>query len=245
MASTRELINTLQQRLKKKKITYAELANAIGLSESSIKRLFSKGDMALSRLQEICEHLGLDISELALLTIEQQRNISRLSQEQELALIENPKLLLLAYLLTVGWSVKEISESYAYTETEAISMLAKLDKMKLIDLLPNNRVRLRVARDFQWRENGAINRFFSGQVQREFFNANFDSGDALRLVNNGYLSRASFASCQQKMRNLRREIDELIEADQRLDKKHLLPITHITAIRPWVFSMFEGYRKPD
>ncbi len=243
MASTRLLIDTLQFLLKQQKTTYADLARALKLSESSIKRLFSRGDMPLSRLQQICEFLELDISELALLAIEQQRNVSCLSHKQEIALTENPKILLLAYLLTVGWSVDEILESYRYTEAEVIGMLAKLDKMKLIDLLPNNRIRLRIARDFKWRENGAINRFFSRQVQREFFNADFDSGDALRLVNNGYLSRASFAGCQRKMQNLRREIDELIRADQRLDKKHLLPITHITAIRPWVFSMFEGYRK--
>ena len=243
MASTKDLIRTLQQLLKQKKITYADLGDLIHLSESIVKRLFSKGDMSLSRLQLICEQLGLDISELAILAVERQRNVSRLTKAQELKLVENPKFLLFTYLLTVGWSVQEILASYQYTEIEAIGMLTRLDKMKLIELLPNNRVRLRVARDFQWRENGAITRFFSHQVQLEFFNAGFDSDEALHLVNNGYLSRASLASCQQKMRHLRREIDEMISADQKLDKQHLLPITHVTAIRPWVFSMFEGYRK--
>ena len=41
-------------------------------------------------------------------------------------------------------------------------------------------------------------------------------------------------------------MDELIRGDSKLDKKHLLPITHITAIRPWVFPMFNRLaRNPE
>ncbi len=159
---------------------------------------------------------------------------------------EDVKLLLLAYLLAVGWDYTEIINVYQYTETEATRMLIKLDRMKLIELLPNNRVRMRLARDFQWRKRGPINRFFNQQVQKAFFQTDFSKAGSLRLANNGYLSHATLDICQRKMETLHREIDDLIKADARLDKKYLLPITHITAIRPWVFPMFNQFaRNPE
>lgn len=238
MASTQEMIQALKGALKRKKIRYSDIARKLDLSESSVKRLFSIGDMPISRLQQICELVGMDIAELALEAIENRRTITRLSYEQEKVLTEDIKLLLFAYLLSVGWDYSEIISVYRYDEAEAIQMLVKLDRMKLIELLPDNRVRLRLARDFQWRKKGPINRFFNQQVQKAFFQTDFSKAGSLRLANNGYLSHASLDLCQRKMETLYREVDELIKADSKLDKKHLLPITHITAIRPWVFPMF-------
>lgn len=246
MASTQEMIQALKGVLKRKKIRYIDIAKALDLSESSVKRLFSIGDMPLSRLQQICEIAGLDIAELALEAIENRRTITELSYEQEKAITEDIKLLLFAYLLSVGWDYSEIISVYRYTEPEAIRMLVKLDRMKLIELLPDNRVRLRLARDFQWRKQGPINRFFNQQVQKAFFQTDFSRAGSLRLANNGYLSHASLDACQRKMETLHREVDELIRGDSKLDKKHLLPITHITAIRPWVFPMFNRLaRNPE
>ena len=246
MASTQEMIQALKGVLKRRKIRYSDIAQELDLSESSVKRLFSIGDMSLSRLQQICEIAGLDIAELALEAIENRRTITELSYEQEKAITEDIKLLLFAYLISVGWDYTEIISVYRYTEPEAIQMLAKLDRMKLIELLPNNRVRLRLARDFQWLKKGPINRFFNQQVQKAFFQTDFSRAGSLRLANNGYLSHASLDLCQRKMETLHREIDELLRADSKLDKRHLLPITHITAIRPWVFPMFNQFaRDPE
>lgn len=246
MASTTEMIQALQAALKRKKIRYTDIAQQLALSESSIKRLFSKGDMPLSRLQEICDIVGLDIAELAILAIENRRTIKQLSYQQEQILTDDVKLLLLTYLLMVGWEYTEIITIYDFTEPEAIGMLAKLDKMKLIELLPNNRVRIRLARDFQWRKKGPFNRFFNQQVQTAFFQTDFSKAGSLRLANNGYVSHATLDLCHRKMATLHRELDELIKSDAHLDKKHVLPITHITAIRPWVFPVFNQFaREPD
>ena len=46
-------------------MTYADLADHLGMAESSIKRIFAKGDMPLSRIDEICRVLKLDFADLA------------------------------------------------------------------------------------------------------------------------------------------------------------------------------------
>ena len=53
MSTTHDLITALKAELKASGITYADLARHLGMAESSIKRIFAKGDMPLSRIDEV------------------------------------------------------------------------------------------------------------------------------------------------------------------------------------------------
>ncbi len=46
-------------------MTYADLAQALGMAESSVKRMLAKGDMPLSRIDAICRALRTDFAELS------------------------------------------------------------------------------------------------------------------------------------------------------------------------------------
>ena len=65
MSSTVEIVNVLKSELKLARLTYADLGRELGLAESSVKRMFAKGDMPLKRIDEICRVLRCDFSELA------------------------------------------------------------------------------------------------------------------------------------------------------------------------------------
>src|SRR6185295_2905432 len=65
MSTTADLITALKAELKRAGITYADLARELGLAESSIKRVFARGDMPLSRIDEVLRVLKLDFAELA------------------------------------------------------------------------------------------------------------------------------------------------------------------------------------
>ena len=52
MAQTTALINTLKRTLKAHGKTYVDVGHALGLSEASVKRLFSREDFSLERLDE-------------------------------------------------------------------------------------------------------------------------------------------------------------------------------------------------
>ena len=58
MSSTATLIAALKQELKSAGVTYAELAQRLGMAESSVKRMLAKGEMPLSRLDAICAALA-------------------------------------------------------------------------------------------------------------------------------------------------------------------------------------------
>jgi transcriptional regulator with XRE-family HTH domain len=45
MSTTTDLVTALKKELKAAQMTYADLALALGMAESSVKRMLSKGDM--------------------------------------------------------------------------------------------------------------------------------------------------------------------------------------------------------
>ena len=74
MSSTQDLITTLKAELRRAGITYAQLAVELGMAESSIKRVFAKGDMPLSRIDEVLAVLKMDFAELARQVVARQNH---------------------------------------------------------------------------------------------------------------------------------------------------------------------------
>lgn len=243
MAQSEDLIKVLKRALRGRDITYAQVAGELDLSESSVKRMFSSGHFTLQRLQQVCDMAGLEIGDLAVMADEQRRDIEQLSEEQESILVEDPKLLLVAFLLLNHWSVDKIVAAYEIGDLEVIQLLARLDRMKVIDLLPGNRVRMRLSRTFSWREDGPIQRLFENQVQTEFFRSRFNGPGELRLVLNGMISDQSINLLHQRMHRLASEFEHCVAEDRKTVDSERLGTTLIMAIRPWAVKMFEAYRR--
>lgn len=77
-------------------MTYAELARALGMAESSVKRMSSKGEMTRSRIDEICRILKLDFGEVARVGADSRLMLQELTEAQETAVVSDKKLLLVA-----------------------------------------------------------------------------------------------------------------------------------------------------
>ena len=58
------LVDALKRVLKARGLTYADIARGLDLSEASVKRIFSKRDFTLERLDEVCRLAGIDFAEL-------------------------------------------------------------------------------------------------------------------------------------------------------------------------------------
>ncbi len=243
MPHVHDIIQALKLALKRRGITYSDVAEELSLSESSVKRLFASGGFNLERLQRVCDFAELDIAELVQIAEERRRNVERLSEAQERALVANTKLLLVAFLLLNDWSFDQIVSEYEISQTEGIRLLAKLDRLKIIDLLPGNKARVLLSRTFSWRENGPIQRFFEDRVQSEFFDSRFSAKGEKRLVLNGMLSMQSNRIVQQRIERLAVEFETLIKEDRNLDLEDRRGTTLITAIRPWGLGLFEQLRR--
>jgi transcriptional regulator with XRE-family HTH domain len=243
MSQVTGLLNTLKRELKSQGITYADLALRLELSESSIKRMFSSSRLSLERLEALCHALGMEISDLVAKMAEGRKRVARLTEEQEREIAEDPKLLLVAISVLNLWSFEEILATYELSEHEVIQLLAKLDRLAIIELLPLNRFRLIVASDFRWLPNGPIQRFFRKEVQPDFLKSTFSNPGEKLIFRNGMLSRGSNASLQKKMDRLVAEFSELHEDDIGLPLEERFGTSILIALRPWEFDYFRALRK--
>jgi transcriptional regulator with XRE-family HTH domain len=240
------LVDVLKQALRAAGLTYADVARGIGLSESSVKRLFATRNLDLHRLEQICGLMDLEIADLLESTRTAEGRITELTEEQERILVNDPKLLLIGVLAISHWTVADMLQVYQITESELVARLAQLDKLKVIDLLTGNRIKVRLARNFAWRKAGPIQQFFEQRVQQQFFQSSFLGRGELRLMVNGGISAQSNQLLQQRLQKVAEEFDSLVEQDRRLDRTLREGTTLVMALRPWELGLFtELRRRPE
>ena len=247
MAQTRELIKSLKTALKAQGKTYADVAVELGLTEASVKRLFSQQSFSLSRLDQVCHMLEMEITDLVQLMNEQQNRLQQLTVAQEKEITDNVSLTLVAVCVLNRWTMDDILAYYHISETECIQHLARLDRLRVIELLPKNRIKLLVAPNFSWRENGPIQLFFQKKISQEFFNTHFSRDDECLIVLNGMFSSQSNAELQRKLKRLAREFDLLNNDDAALDLADRNGTTLVLAMRGWQYGLFKPFIKttPD
>src|SRR5574337_1567475 len=121
MSTTADLVATLKTELKAAGLTYAALAQRLGIAESSVKRMFSaRGDMPLSRIDAICRALNLDFADLARRVAEKEPLRAELSLAQEKAIVADRELLLVAICCLSHWSAEQIVATYRLGEAEVV-----------------------------------------------------------------------------------------------------------------------------
>jgi transcriptional regulator with XRE-family HTH domain len=243
MAQAKALIGALKQVLKSRSVTYAAIARRLGMSEASIKRVFAKQSFTLERLDRVCQILGIEITDLAKMVEHESERVVQLTLEQEKEIVSDPKLLLVAVHALNHWTLDEMVAQYTISKTECIRQLARLDRLRIIDLLPNNRIRVIVGRNFSWLPDGPFRRHFRGQLEANFFGSRFDGrGEHLAFVS-GMLSRNSNAVIQHHMRRLEAEFTELHNQDLRLPLEERFGTSLLVAMRPWVPDMFKKMQR--
>jgi len=243
MSQAAQLVDLAKRALRDRGVTYAALAAALGVSESSVKRLFSRRKLSLERLEQICAHVHLEISDLLELARAAEPRVTELTEAQEKALAADERLLLVGLLASSGWTAAQVLASYRIGEAELVRLLLKLEKLGIIDVLPGNRIKLRLARNFSWRRDGPLQRFFEGRVQAEFFRSSFHGPGESRFVVHASLSERSNALLRQRMAKLAEEFASLVEEDRRLDPASLSGMTLVAAIRPWELGIFRKLRR--
>lgn len=238
MSQTIPLINALKKALKLHNKTYADVAKTLQLSEASIKRMFSEYSFSLQRLDQICQMLDLEITDLVQIMNQQSRQLTALTEEQEKEIAGDLILLLVTVCVLNRWTLQDIIHQYNISETECIRYLARLDKLKIIELLPKNKIKLLVSSNFNWLDDGPIQQFFQKNVEKEFFDSRFAEETERLIVVNGMLTKSSNASFQRKMERLIQEFNELNDDDAGLSIDERQGTTVVLAVRQWQYGMF-------
>lgn len=169
MIDPKQLVIVLKALLKAHGLKYKDLAIEFELSEPSIKRMINAGNLTLSQMQRLADMFGMSVVELLQKVENSTPKLKELTLEQETILVEDKRLLLIAFCAVNHWSINEIREVYNFTEAQCIHYLIKLHHMNLLELLPNNRIKLLVEHNFEWRKNGPIWHFLMQEGANSFF----------------------------------------------------------------------------
>ena len=243
MSTTTDLVVVIKKELRSAHMTYADLARALGMAESSVKRMFAKGDMALSRIDDICRALKLDFAELARRVADAQPLLAELSHDQERAVVSDKKLLLVAICVLSQWTLEQILTNYRLSEAECVKYLAQLDRIGIIELRPLNRYRLKLAKTFRWRPHGPVMHYFRDHAVLDYFSGGFDApGEGVLLVH-GSISRALAPSFLERMQRVAQDFAQQHQTDQKLPESAREGYTVLLAMRSWEFAAFANLRR--
>ncbi len=149
-------VGSLKVALKRQGLTYQDLARRIGLSESGVKKIFSARDGSFQRIAQICKELGLTMSEVLAGEEESMRAFSY-SLEQQEYMIAHPSALKLYWALVYErQSLEDTLKFMGLSAKTAFPFLRKLDQLKLLELLPGDKVRVPAIQQIRWVGDGPL-----------------------------------------------------------------------------------------
>jgi predicted transcriptional regulator len=203
------LFDVLKRVLKAQGVHYRELAEMMDLSEPTVKRMFQEQDCKISRLIEICDLIGLSLSDLVEMDIERATEAAYLSDETEQALANDKGLTSFFMLLVSQFDVETIVEQNNLSKIDAYQYLRKLERLELVRLGKDDQVHLRVARPICWRLGGPLHKTLV-DVNQRFIQQAMSASPA-----DGVFYSSSRLFSPQSITRLSQEVDELYRRFQK------------------------------
>ncbi len=236
MSQSSDLIDTLKSCLKSRGVTYKELATMLGISEASVRRVFSQKTFTLERLEEICRILDISLFELARMdAIRNGSNVTELSIAQERGLAADPPLLTYFYLMLTGRSTEDIAGEFGLDDRQQNTLQARLSKLKLVELMPNNKARLLTGRRIEWRQDGPIRKAYKKAVVESFMKSDFGPSNQYMRFDSGELTDESIKILKKKAEKLSLDFDELADLDIAKPASEKKAVGMLIGMRPWAY----------
>ncbi len=138
---SQKIKSCIKDLLKKKNLTYEDLAEELECSVPTIKRILGTEEMTLNRLLQLCEIVEIDLAELEMLIQGNDAKEEKFTEAQDLFLAKNTNFF--AYLMKLfdGKTPKEIAEQYKLTDKSTTKYLIGLEKNGLIRVTGKQRVK--------------------------------------------------------------------------------------------------------
>jgi hypothetical protein len=236
------LVDELKRLLRERRITYAMVARQLKVSLPTVKRMFSRGQFTLSRFEAICEMAGSSLAELAAGAGERAIPVRTLTLAQEKQIVSDPVLLLVTWLVLNRATVADIVRDYRLTEQEVVRQLIRLDRLRVIELQPGNRVRLLINPHFSWRPGGPVQSYIHERMLRDFLASHFTGEDEQFWFHGGRLTDDAMASLRRVLQVAARECAAIVDNDRR-SRAPRRGAAFVLALRRWAYGGFEPYER--
>jgi len=149
------LMNTLKATLRARGWTYARLGEAIGLSESGVKKIFAAEDGSFERVVRICDALDLGLEELLAL-VDASPAPWRLTEEQEALFRRDPRCWwFLQALSAQRWDADAVARRHDLEPVRVEGWLAALERRGVIRRTPTGQLHPADAAGSPWQAGPA------------------------------------------------------------------------------------------
>lgn len=137
------LIKSLKSELKSQGLTYTDVGNYLKMSEAGIKKLLSKEDIPLSKLNSLCQLLQISLGDLLKKAESEEEDVITFQQKTINFFLNSPQyfhfFMKLAYEQK---SPREIQEQFQLSSKSINLYLKKLEELNLIKRHPFDRMQI-------------------------------------------------------------------------------------------------------
>lgn len=225
------IFEALKRTLKAKGLTYRMLAERMGVSEPTVKRIFHERNCKLDRLVEICTAAEVELENVLGSMNRGPGPANHVAPEIERKLASRPALLFVFIMLSEKFTPEGIMRSQNLSEASMFLYLRDLEELGLVALGRGLSARLLVETPIQWNFEGPLRPLF------EATNKNF-----IGWAINHLQREATFVSFSRRMRPetaemVRREAEELAERAKLLahHDQHTTPEDALIGYK-WTFA---------
>jgi len=134
------VVDVLKSELKRRGFTYARLGEAIGLSESGVKKIMSADDGSFARLAQICSALDLELPDV-LASVDASPGPWRLTADQEELFVRDPDCWwFLGALSRAGWDLARAIDGHELPPARVEGWLAALERRGVLRRTASGRI---------------------------------------------------------------------------------------------------------
>jgi len=226
-------IDALKKSLRNKKITYSKLAEMLDISEASVRRVFSEGTFTLERFLKICDLAGITFEDIAGMRDLHRKDVfHQLSRKEEQFFAQNISYFAFLEMILIGRSPNDIAKEYKLSGPTLVKMLGTLEKMSLIEWLPDNEAKGKVGMRISPIPNGPLIQAFEKESIHDFVDSTFEGESEFKTIRLFKVSPDTLKRVLQRCEDFITEIGRDTDLDERMGIA-TEEIGGILAIRPW------------
>jgi DNA-binding Xre family transcriptional regulator len=240
---TKDLFAVLKKSLKSKRISYKKLSENLTFSEGTLKNIFHSHNCSIDRIVEICNVIDISFTDLVQMASREKESEFSLSWEQEEAFALSPYLY---YFFRAHFFEKldlnALKSKYKLSDASITRYFMELEKIGLLDLHPNNKVKYHISGRQHWIEGGPWMQAFLGRYSKRLTEIVLDGSrgkDAYSSMMGFFrLSPATYEKFKAEVSHLEKKYKEIAYLNYMVEEDtDAVPVSWIFNIVP--FDVYE------